>query len=96
MENEDHMEAKKKPLREIKQVEAHGTTYTAILHGRSRKRVIVSYMYWDCTGGLKGWEDCDIFDRTYQTEDEARNVFKHYQIPENLIARRSKVESHWC
>ena len=89
------MKTKKKPLREFAQVDVNGTKYTIILHGRLRKRVIVCYMYWDSTGGLKGWEDYDIFDQTFQTEYEAREVFKYYQMSENLIARRSEVESRW-
>ena len=89
------MKAKKKPLREFAQVIAEGTTYTVVLHGRSRKRVIVGYMYWDETGGLKGWEPYDIYDRTFVSEEEAREVFEYYKIPENLIARRKEVEARW-
>lgn len=89
------MKAKKKPLREFAQVIADGTTYTVVLHGRSRKRVIVNYMYWDCTGGLKGWEYCDIFDQTFSTEEEAREVFKKCKTPERLIALRNEFKSWW-
>ena len=89
------MKTKKKPLREFAQVIANETTYTVVLHGRSRKRVIVGYMYWDETGGLKGWEGYNIFDRTFVTEEEAREVFEYYQIPENIIAQRNEVEARW-
>jgi len=89
------MKPKKKPLRETLQVVANGTTYTVTLHGRSRKRVIVSYMYWDETGGLKGWEDYTMYDQTFPTEDEARSVFEYYQFPESLNVLRDKIESRW-
>ena len=51
-------------------------------------------MYWDSTGGLKGWENCTIFDKTFQSEDEARPMFEYYQTVENLIALRSKFKSY--
>ena len=88
------MKIKKKPLREFAQADVNGTKYTIILHGRLRKRVIVCYMYWDSTGGLNGWENCTIFDKTFQSEDEARPMFEHYQTAENLITLRSKFKSY--
>lgn len=56
-------------------VDYNGMRYNIKLHGRSRKRVIVSYVYVDATGGYEpNINTNDIYDTTFEDAVEARGI----------------------
>lgn len=46
-------------------------------------RIIVTYNYWDDTGGWRGWESCSMYDRTFEDWKYAHAVY-------NEILKRGK------
>lgn len=69
------MGKKKIPHSIYANVEYNGVRYSIKLHGRSRKRVIVSYWYVDATGGYQPSLDTnDIYDATFENDTEAREI----------------------
>lgn len=44
-------------------------------------RIIVSYLYWDDTGGWRGWESYNMYDRIFENWEYAHAVY-------NEIVRR--------
>lgn len=69
------MRKKKIPHSIYAYVEYNGIRYSIKLHGRSRKRVIVSYVYVDATGGFEpNLDKNDIYDTTFENDTEARKV----------------------
>lgn len=69
------MRRKKIPHSIYAKVEYNGVHYSIKLHGRSRKRVIVSYWYVDATGGYEPNLDKNvIYDNTFENDTESRKV----------------------
>ena len=78
------MDGKKKPRTLGSEITINGVKFSLLLYGRTRKRVILSYWYWDCTGGLKGWEPCRIYDMTFESKQEAWEMYKFFRSAENI------------
>lgn len=57
-----------------------GTTWGIRMHKTGDKmpqpaRIIVSYRYWDDTGGLRGWESKKVYDRNFEDWNYAHAVY---------------------
>lgn len=84
------LKRKNKPRFISKSLEISGVTFTVTLWGYTRKRVFIGRQYYEQVGGQEGWETRRIYDKTFETEEEAKATANDFYLNPEKILKLSK------